>query len=86
MLFDFLLFEKMNHRNCIKFYVKKNKIKCSRTFEILTVAFGESTITKKGVQLRHNQFKEGQEDINNDSCLGLQSKSTTDKNIEAVKK
>ena len=33
MLFDFLLFEKMDQRNCIKFCVK-NEIKCARTFEM----------------------------------------------------
>ena len=32
---DFLLFEKMDQRNCIKFCIK-NKIKCARTFEMLT--------------------------------------------------
>ena len=32
----FLLFEKMDLRNCIKFCVK-NEIKCSKTFDMLTV-------------------------------------------------
>ena len=50
MLFDFLQFEKMNQRNCIKFYVK-NYIKFARTFEMLTVAFGYSTMRRTQVQL-----------------------------------
>ena len=40
VLFNFLLFEKMVQRNCIKFCVK-NEIKCRRTFEMLIVEFGE---------------------------------------------
>ena len=46
MLFDFLLFEKMDQRNCIKFWVK-NLIKRARIFEKLTVTFGESTTELK---------------------------------------
>ena len=34
----------------------------------------------------YNRFKEGQEDFNDDVPSGRQSMSTTDKNIEAVKK
>ena len=45
LLFDFLRFEKMDQRNCIKFCVK-NDIKCARTFEILTVSFCESTMSR----------------------------------------
>lgn len=46
MLGDFLLAKKMDQRICIKFCVK-NKIKCSNALEMLTVAFGESTLSKK---------------------------------------
>ena len=41
MAFDFLLFKKMDQRSCIEFCVK-NKIKCAKTFEMSSVAFGES--------------------------------------------
>ena len=53
MLFNFLLFEKMDRRNCIKFCVKnvkRNEIN-TRILEILTVALGESTVSKTQVQL-----------------------------------
>ena len=53
---------------------------------MLTVAFGESTMSRTQVQLRYNRFKEGREDINDDARPGCSSTSTTDKNIEAVKK
>ncbi|KAA2237134.1 helix-turn-helix domain-containing protein, partial [Solihabitans fulvus] len=84
MLFDFLLFEKMDQRNCIKFCVK-NEIKCARTFEMLTVAFGESTMSRTQVQLWYNRCKGGREDVNDDARPGRPS-TTTDEKIEAVKK
>ena len=60
---------KKDERNCIKFCVQ-NKIKCGRTFEIMTVAFGNSTMSRKQVQLWYNQVKEGREDVNDDSRSG----------------
>ena len=83
LLSVFLLFEKMEQGNCIKFCVK-NEIKCARTFEMLTVAFGEPTLNRTQVQLWYNWFKEGREEGNDDS--GRPSTSTTDGNTEAVKK
>ena len=85
MLFDFLIFEKMDPRNCIKFCIK-NQIKCQRIFEMLTMAFGESTMNRTQVQFWYNRFKEGQEDVNDIARPGRRSTLTTDENIEAVKK
>ena len=68
----------MNQRKCIKFYVK-NEIKCVvRTFEMLTVAFGEPAISRTQVQLWYNRFKEGREDVNDNALPGRPSTSTTD--------
>ena len=53
---------------------------------MLTMAFCESTMSRTQIQLRYNRFKEGQEDINDDARPGRLSTSTTDVNIEAVKK
>ena len=53
---------------------------------MLTVEFGESTISRTQVQLWYNRFKEGREDVNDDARPGRPSTSTTDENIEAVKK
>ena len=68
VLFGVLLFEKMDQRNwnCIKFFIK-NEIKCAKTFEILTVAFGEPSMSKTQVQLLYNWLKEGQADFNEDA-------------------
>ena len=50
------------------------------------MAFGDSTMSRTQVQLECNWFKEGQEDVNNDARPGRPSTSTTDENLEAVKK
>lgn len=72
-------------KETIKFCIK-NEIKCARTFEMLTVAFGESTMSRTQVQLWYNRFKDGREDVNDDARPGRPSTSKTDENIEAVKK
>ena len=71
----------------IKFCVK-NKIKCTRPFEILTVAFGVSTMSRTQVQLCYNRFEEGREDVNDDARSGRSSTSAANEKtlIEAVKK
>ena len=51
---------------------------------MLTVAFGESTMSRTQVQLWYNRFKEGREDVNDDACPGRPSTSTIDENIEAI--
>ena len=52
-------------------------------FKCLTVAFGESTMSRTQVQMWYNRFKVGQEDVNNDARPGRPSMSTIDENIEA---
>ena len=52
---------------------------------MLTVEFGESTMTRTQVQLWYNRFKEGQENVNENARPGRPSTLTTDENIEAVK-
>ena len=37
------------------------------TFDILSKAFGESTMSRKQVQLWYNRFKKGWEDVNDDA-------------------
>ena len=55
-----LQFEKIDKRNCIMFCVN-NDIKYARTFEIVTVAFGESIVSRTQLQLSNKRFKKGQE-------------------------
>ena len=58
----------MDQRNCVKFCVK-NEIKFARTFGMLTVAFGKSTMSRTQVQLWYNRLKEGREDVKNVAVL-----------------
>ena len=53
---------------------------------MLTVAFGESTISGTQVQFWYNQFKKGREDVNDNARPGRPSTSKTNENIKAVKK
>ena len=75
----------MDQRNCIKFCIK-NGFKCAKTCEMLTVTFGEPTMSRPQVQLWYIRFKEGREDVNDDARSGRPSMSITDEHIEAVKK
>ena len=82
---SFLLSKKMDQRICIKFCVK-NGIKCSKTLEMLKVAYGECTVSQKSVYKWYTLFTEGQEEVNDDARPGRPSTSTTNENTEAVKK
>ena len=53
---------------------------------MLTMAFSESTMSRIQVQLWNNRFKGDREDVNESARPGLLSTSTTNENIEAVKK
>ena len=53
---------------------------------MLTVAFGEATMSRIQVQLWYNRFKEGWEDASDDVRPVRPSMSTSDENIDAVKK
>ncbi|KAG5323528.1 MOS1T transposase, partial [Acromyrmex heyeri] len=83
--FDFCLFQKMDQRICIKFCVK-NKIKCVDAFRMLTVAYGEATLDRSNVYRWYKMFSEGREDVNDEERAGRPSTSTTDENIDEVKK
>ena len=45
-----------------------------------------STMSRTQVQLWYNRFKESREDVNNNARSGRPIMSTTDENMEAVKK
>jgi len=85
VLGDFLLLKIMEQRVCINFCVK-NGIKCSETLEMLTVAYGESTLSKKNVYKWYNLFQEGRENVNDEPRSGRPSTSKTDENVQEVKK
>ncbi|KAG5347613.1 MOS1T transposase, partial [Acromyrmex charruanus] len=75
----------MDQRICIKFCVK-NKIKCADAFRMLTVAYGEAILDRSNVYRWYKMFSEGREDVNDEERAGRSSTSTTDENIDEVKK
>ena len=64
----------------------KNKIKCADAFKVLTVAYGETTLDKSDVYRWYKMFLEGREDGDDEERAGRPSTSTTDENIDKVKK
>ena len=64
----------------------ENKITCADTFRMLAVAYGEATLDRSNVYRWYKMFAEGREDVNDEDRAGRPSTSTTDENIEAVKK
>ncbi|KAG5307215.1 SETMR methyltransferase, partial [Acromyrmex insinuator] len=75
----------MDQRICIKFCVK-NKIKCADAFRMLTVAYDEATLDRSNVYRWYKMFSEDREDVNDEERAGRLSTSTTDENIDEVKK
>ena len=75
----------MDQRICIKFCVT-NGIKCSKTLEMLKVAYGECTVSQKSVYKWYKLFTEGREEVSDDARPERPSTSTTNENTEAVKK
>ncbi|KAG5344749.1 MOS1T transposase, partial [Acromyrmex heyeri] len=75
----------MDQRICIKFCMK-NKIKCADAFRMLTVAYGEATLDRSNVYRWYKMFSEGRENVNDEERAGRPSTSTTDENIDEVKK
>ena len=84
-VFDFCLFQKTDQRICIKFCVK-NKMKCPDAFRMLTVAYGEAILDRSNVYRWYKMFSEGREDVNDEERVGRPSMSTTEENIDEVKK
>ena len=84
VLGDFLLSKRMAQRVCIKCCVKSG-IQCSKVLEMSTIAYGESTLSKKNVYEWYKLFQEGRENVEDEPRPGRPSTSTTDENVEAVK-
>ncbi|KAG5331324.1 SETMR methyltransferase, partial [Acromyrmex charruanus] len=53
---------------------------------MLTVAYGEVTLDRSNVYRWYKMFSEGREDVNDEERAGRPSTSTTDENIDEVKK
>ena len=66
---------------------KLYQIKYADAFRMLTVAYGEATLDRSNVYRWYKMFSEGREDVNDEERGGRPSStSTTDENIDEVKK
>jgi len=57
----------------------------SETLALLTVAYGEYAVKKSSVFAWHRRFKEGQEDVQDDSRSGQPKTQRTDANVDRVR-
>ena len=53
---------------------------------MLTMAFGESTLSQKSVYKWYKRFIEGREDVDDDEHPGGATTSANEENVETVKK
>lgn len=53
---------------------------------MLTVAYGEAFLDRSNVYRWYKMFSEGREDVNDEEIVGRLSTSTTEENIDEVKK
>ncbi|UYV64848.1 hypothetical protein LAZ67_3002154 [Cordylochernes scorpioides] len=60
--------------------------KCADAFRMLTVAYGEATMSRSNVYRWYKMFSEGREDVNDEERAGRPSTSTTDEKINEVEK
>jgi len=56
----------------------------SEMLALLTVAYGEYTMKKSSVFEWHRWFKEGREDVQDDTRRGQQKTQRTDANVDRV--
>jgi len=76
--------ENIEQRHAIKFCVKLNK-SATETFASLTEAYGDPTLSGTVVFKWHKTFKEGRENVEDDSRSGRPISSTNDQNVEVVR-
>ena len=76
--------ENTEKRYDIKFCVKLNK-SATETFASLTQAYGDTILSGTMVFKWHKAFKEGRENVEDDSRSGRPISSTNDENVEVVR-
>jgi len=74
----------LEQRINIKFCVKIGKSD-SETLALLTVAYGEYAMKKSSVFEWHRRFKEGREDVQDDSKSGHTKTQRKDTNVDKVR-
>ena len=79
----FAMQKNIEQRYAIKFCVKLNK-SAIETFDSLTEAYGDATVSRTMVFKWHKAFKESRENVEDDPLSGRPTSSTNDENVEVV--
>ena len=83
-LVTFAMQENIEERYAIKFCLKLNK-SATETFDSVTEAYGDATLSRTIVCKWHKAFKGGLENVENDPRSGRPISSTNDQNVEVVR-
>jgi len=83
-LVTFAMKENIEQRYAIKFCVELNK-SATEIFASLIEAYGDATLSRSMVFKWHKAFKEGRENVEDDSRSGRPISSTNDQNVEVVR-
>jgi transposase len=83
-LLTFVMHGNIEQRYAIKFCVKLNK-SATETFDSLTEAYGDATLSRTMVSKWHKAFKEGQENVEDNPRSGRPMSSTNDQNVEVTR-
>jgi len=83
-LVTFAMQENIKQLHATKFCVKLNK-SVTETFASLTEAYGDATLSRTMVFKWHKAFKEGRENVEDDSHSGRPISLTNDQNVEVVR-
>ena len=76
--------ENIEQRYAIKFCVKLNK-STTGTIGSLTKAYGDAPLSRTTVFKLHKAFKEGRENVEDNTRSGRPISSTNDRNVEVVR-
>jgi hypothetical protein len=79
----FVMQENIEKQYAIKFCVKLNK-SATETFASLAEAYGAATLSITMVFKWHKAFKEGRENVEDDSRSGIPISLINDQNVEVV--
>ena len=77
----FAMQENIEQRYAIKFCVKHNK-SATETFASLTESYGDATLSRTIVFKWQKAFKEGRENVEDDTRSGRPISSTNDQNVK----
>jgi hypothetical protein len=62
------------------------EVKCTKVYEMLQKAYGESAMKTKSVYEWYKRFQDGREDVEDDERFGRPSTSIIDENVKKVEK